>query len=125
MFAATPGVDTVAAVDIGRLGWYYPGSIVDLVGLTDATLARGFDAAYLDRRDPDIVLIMGDTAAPADLSPFPGLRDLDAPALAWARASGRYRLHTALPMPGGTAMSVLVRRDVTLPVDLWGAPSNG
>jgi arabinofuranosyltransferase len=63
--AADPAVGQVAATDIGRLGWHFPGAIYDLAGLTDAhiaglaggSMAKAWDEGYFRARAPDVVLI--------------------------------------------------------------------
>jgi hypothetical protein len=120
LLAQTPSVDTVAAADIGRLGWYFPGAILDLGALTDARLTHGWDDAYVTGRDPDVLLVVASGAVPADLADPDGLRHFEAPALDWARRTGRYRVATVVPLPGGTVMSVLRRDDVAWPAEVWG-----
>ena len=65
MMARTPGVERIAAFDIGRLGWQFPGSVHDIVGLTDARIAsavgghadKPLDREWFLERDPDLVLL--------------------------------------------------------------------
>ena len=59
------GLGSVAATDIGRLGWVFTGSIYDLAGLTDAhiggrdggVMAKAWDEAYFRERGPELVIL--------------------------------------------------------------------
>ena len=63
--AEAAGLESVAATDIGRLGWTFHGSIYDFAGLTDARIGRGeggvmakaWDEAYFRARAPGLVVL--------------------------------------------------------------------
>ncbi len=63
--AREAGIERIAAFDVGRLGWAFPGSIHDLAGLTDARIGRApgthgqkpFDVSWFDARAPDWVML--------------------------------------------------------------------
>ncbi len=122
LLAASPGVDTVAAADIGRLGWYYPGSILDLGGLTDArwAAAGGWDEAYFRERDPDVLLVVTGAPMRPDLKEPAGVRGYERRPLAFVRAEGGYHLRAVIPLPGLTQMAVIARDDVVLSEEIWG-----
>lgn len=126
LLANTPGVDTVAAMDIGRLGWYYPGSIVDVAGLTDSRWAKAASEAerhqYFVERAPDVVLVVSAAPLTQALRATPDMRWQDAEVLGWLAHDQTYALRQAIPVPGGHTMTVLVRRGLELPEATWGTP---
>ncbi len=126
--AATPGVDTVALVDIGRFGWEFEGSIVDLVGLTDAHLAslpgahadKPWDEAWFRSRDPDLLIVRSETPI---RDPLPRPPSLGRPELGMVRSvldNGGYRMHTVLSPTAGQWLMVFGRDGLVLPEGLWG-----
>jgi hypothetical protein len=124
LLARSPQVETVATIDIGRLGWYFPGSVFDLAGLTDARLAHagGWDAEWFVERSPEVAVVVAGAPVGPDLADPPKLRRFEAPMLAWMRANGGYAPRAALPVPGGMVLTVLVRDGVEVPEEIWGAP---
>jgi len=120
----TPGVNTVAALDIGCLGWYYPGAIVDLAGLTDRTLASTRDKAarqaYFAARNPDVVLIVSEAPMAPGLTTAVGVYPSESDVLTWVAGTHRYGLRQVIPLRGGSFLNVINRDDVDLPVDRWG-----
>lgn len=128
---ASPGVQRVALVDIGRFGWGWPGEIVDLVGLTDREIAAQpgphlgkWSIEVFESRDPDLAFVFVHTKDP-------GARPLiDAPVHARTVVEDRLRLHL-LSHPGWrlhgfvryasrTWIAVFARDRVTLPAAVWG-----
>ncbi|MSP54026.1 MAG: hypothetical protein EXR69_00215 [Myxococcales bacterium] len=122
LLARTPEVDTVAAADVGHLGWCFPGSILDLGGLTDARWAAsgGWDEAWFRERDPDVLLVVTGSPLQPDLVETAGVRAYEARALQYVRESGRYRLRAVIPLPGLTQMAVIARDGVEMPDAIWG-----
>lgn len=124
LLANTPGVNTVAAIDIGRLGWYYPGSILDLAGLTDSRWAKAANEAerhqYFVERAPDVVLVVSAAPLTPALIPTPDMRWQDAEVLGWVAHDQSYTLRQLVPVPGEHTMAVLVRRGLDLPAATWG-----
>jgi hypothetical protein len=65
---------TVALVDVGYLGYESGVEVIDLAGLTDARIAampgghlsKQIDAAYLERRAPDAIVLHSATAPTVD-----------------------------------------------------------
>ena len=125
---ATPGVKTVALTDIGRFGYYYSGSIFDLVGLTDAHIARQagrhmakeWDEAYFLSRKPDLLIVN----STSDIT-RPDTRELrvhwvEVGPLQTLQRHGGYRLVTSLDLEGNKYLVVLAREDLELPEDVWG-----
>lgn len=119
--AQTTAITRIAAFDIGRLGWVFPGSIYDLAGLTDARLARrpgahgqkGWDSPYFDRQSPELVLLTGagDPAHPVFIN---------AEQAAWDALNGRGDYELLGPVAvGRDHLFVLVREDVVLPPEVW------
>lgn len=124
--AATPGVNTIASFDIGRLGWAFPGAILDLGGLTDPHIAalpggyfnKAWDDAYFRQRAPDLILV----TVEANAEGF-RIRDVDAPVVAAAAAQGDYEIARAIVTGGGTTVWVIARAGLELPERLWGPRS--
>ncbi|PTL78603.1 hypothetical protein [Vitiosangium sp. GDMCC 1.1324] len=125
---ATPGVRTVALTDIGRFGYFYSGSILDLAGLTDAHIARQagshmrkeWDEAYFLSRRPDLLIV----DSTSDLS-RPETRELrvhwvETGALQSIQRRGGYHLVTSLDLQGGKYLLILARDGLELPEDVWG-----
>lgn len=126
--AATPGVDTVALVDIGRFGWEFPGTIVDLVGLVDAERAhlpgahgdKPWDEAWFRSHDPDLLIARSETPI-AD--PLPEPPRLGRPEVGMVRSvleHGGYHLHTVLHPAEGQWLLVLAAEELVMPEELWG-----
>ncbi len=126
LLATTPGVNTVAAIDIGRLGWYYPGSILDLAGLTDSRWAKAASEEerhqYFVERAPDVVLVVSAEPLTPALSASPDMRWQDAEVLGWLAHDHSYTLRQVVPVPGGHNMAILVRLGLDLPEATWGTP---
>jgi hypothetical protein len=131
MAAATPGVEQVALVDIGYFGWAFPGHILDLVGLTDAHIAREvpgvhltkWDDGYFFARAPDLVLIVmySDTPIADPLGAEPEVRQgVEQHATIAMLDSSAYDCHHALPIEGTAWMAVFARRGLHLPEQIWG-----
>jgi hypothetical protein len=132
--AASPDIGTVALVDIGRFGWNYPGDILDLVGLTDATIAHlpeggvhmeRWSADYFDARRPDLVFLI--LNAPQGLGdPLPALPStrsgLEGELLVHLLDRDDFHMHRAPWIMGTTFLAVFVRDGVALPPEHWGAP---
>ncbi len=126
----TAGVETVALMDIGRFGWHFKGSVLDLVGLTDAHIARQrgvhlrkeWDESYFRRRAPALVIA----------STFEDVRDprtrvihvqsAEEGALRSIQQRGGYTLRSSIPLFTGTNMLVFAREGLVLPEELWGPP---
>lgn len=128
--AATPGVEAVALVDIGRFGWSFEGKIVDLVGLTDAHLARlegghadkPWDEAWFRAHAPDLLVARSESPVS---DPLPGPLRLGRPEVGMVRSvleHGGYRLHTVLAPSEGKWLLVFAAEDLELPESLWGPP---
>jgi len=125
---ATPGVDAVALVDIGRFGWVYTGRVVDLVGLTDAAVAhregthgeKTWDEAWFRSQEAD--LLFARSATPIR-DPMPGPPVIGAPERGMVRSvlnHRGYRLHSVLELTAGQWLMVFTRDGLTLPSGLWG-----
>lgn len=124
----TRGVQGIAAVDIGRLGWAFPGEVVDLVGLTDAHLARlpgshadkPWDEQWFRGHDPDLLIVRSETPV-AD--PLPGPLVLGRPERGMVRSvldNGGYHLHTVLHPADGQWLLIFVKDGLALDPALWG-----
>jgi hypothetical protein len=128
---ATPGVGTVALVDIGRFGWVYTGRIVDLVGLTDAAVAhregthgeKRWDEAWFRAQGAD--LLIARSATPIR-DPMPGPPVVGAPEREMVRSvlnRGGYTMRAVLAPTGGQWLMVFARDGLVLPPALWGPPA--
>ena len=128
---ATPGVDTVALVDIGRFGWHFDGRVVDLAGLTDAEIAAvpghhldKFDGAIFDARDADLAFVFVDTDAPGDAPWSSGPIHIRTPVEARLRAhldaSSHWRLHGFVRYGARTWIAVFARNELALSPSIWG-----
>jgi len=124
----TPGVQGIAAVDIGRLGWAFPGEVVDLVGLTDAHLARlpgshadkPWDEQWFRGHDPDLLIVRSETPV---VDPLPGPLVLGRPEQGMVRSvldNGGYHLHTVLHPADGQWLLIFVKDGLALDLALWG-----
>lgn len=126
--AGTPGVDCIAAADIGRLGWAFGGEIYDFAGLVDARIAHGAGVRgekdwredYFRERSPDLVILHVTSGLDAPPGVPIVLRTLDNPAYASVRAHGGYRAWRAVPDLPGSFTVILVRDGLTLPDMPWG-----
>ncbi len=137
---ASPGVDLVAAIDIGRLGWCYEGEILDLPGLTDAHIAHlplpegagggghmsRWDPDYFEARDPDLVVatitLPGGLTDP--LTAMPQLRSGVEQALLYhVLDQPRFRMYNAWPASDDLHVLVFARQDLDLPEAVWGPPA--
>lgn len=115
--AATPGVDRVALFDIGAFGWHFPGSVFDLGGLTDATIAaragthaeKAWDEGYFRQQAPDAVIV-GSATDPAEVG-MAGLRvrGPDRDVLRSILAHGGYAPWTTLRVEDGMFLLVFGR----------------
>ena len=130
----TPEIQSVALVDIGQFGWYFTRSIFDVVGLTDAHIARlpgghGFkrwDESYFRERRPDLVILEA-----SDFKPSPIDRDFRLrPPERWMFTSmltrGGYLFHAAIPYAAGrkTDLLLFTREGLELPEQTWETASS-
>lgn len=126
--AATPGVTAVALVDIGRFGWAFEGEIVDLVGLTDAHLARlegghadkPWDEGWFRAKAPELLLARSESPVS---DPLTETLRLGRPEVGMVRSvleHGGYRLHTVLAPSEGKWLLVFAAEGLDLPPELWG-----
>lgn len=124
----TGGIRGIAAVDIGRLGWAFPGEIVDLVGLTDAHLARlpgshgdkPWDEAWFRDHDPDLLIARSETPI-AD--PLTGPLVIGRPEQGMVRSvldHGGYHLHTVLHPADGQWLLLFAKDGLELDPAVWG-----
>jgi hypothetical protein len=124
------GVSQVALVDIGVFGWRFSGSILDLVGLTDAHIGRlpgmhgrkEWDEAYFRQRHPDLVLVVGSGSWERPLGDEFLVRPFELGVLRSIVAHGGYRYHNSHPLGGTYRALVLVRDDLWLDTRVWGPP---
>jgi len=132
--AATPEIKTVALADIGVFGWEFDGSILDLIGLTDAHVARlpgvhgakEWDEEYFRSRSPELVLLRSETPVQDPLTQQPTIGTSERPALLSILDQGGYRYHSTVDLDRDLGRYLLIfnRSDVKLPVDLWGPPAD-
>jgi len=126
--ADTPGIRSIAAVDIGRLGWSFPGEVVDLVGLTDAHLAhlpgshgeKPWDETWFRGHDPDLLIARSETPV-AD--PLPGPLVIGRPEQGMVRSvldHGGYHLHTVLHPADGQWLLLFAKNGLELDPGVWG-----
>ena len=119
---------TVALADVGRFGWTFPGSIVDLMGLTDAHIAhldgsrgeKSWDEAYFRARNPDLVLIRCETRITDPLLVQPSIPVGEQALLISILDHGGYRYHGEYPLSPGHWMLVFPRDGLTLDPQIWG-----
>jgi arabinofuranosyltransferase len=120
----------VAAVPIGALGWYSELPILDMVGLTDRTIARApvvtgsgwaghekHDGAYVLARKPDAILLGNILVAnaprvefsqfPTFTNPYVAAREGDVPA---QPEFARDYVQAALPLAPGATLHFFLRR---------------
>ncbi len=129
--ARSAGVNSVALADIGRFGWEFPGSIFDVVGLTDAHIARldgphgekAWDEEYFRRRNPDLVLIRCETRITDPLSVEPSIPDGERALMISILDHGGYRYHGQYPLSPGHWILVFPRDGLVLDPRLWGPQS--
>ena len=127
---ASPEVREVALTDIGRFGWHYRGSIFDLVGLTDAHIARlpgrhgakRWDEAYFRERDPDLVLIQSDRRLDDPYRIQFRTRSSEQAVLHSMLTRGGYELLDTVPISAGLYIAVFKKTGLHLPPDLWNPP---
>lgn len=118
----TPPATTIATPVIGAIGFYSERPIVDMLGLTEPTIARTprrdsdgmkghsrSNVAYVLAREPDIIFLdgwwPGEQAFRDDTHLFPAIQDL-----ADAMPHPRYQFATIRTGPGNVAWSVYIRR---------------
>jgi hypothetical protein len=125
---SSPEVSQVALVDIGIFGWYFRGSILDLVGLTDAHIGRlpgthghkEWDEAYFREREPELVLVMSSGSWEAPLGEAFHVRPFELGVLRSIVIEGGYRYYSSHVLESDRRLMVLVRDDVRLDSTLWG-----
>jgi hypothetical protein len=125
---SSPEVSQVALVDIGIFGWYFRGSILDLVGLTDAHIGnlpgthghKEWDEAYFRKREPELVLVMNSGSWEAPLGEAFHVRPFELGVLRSIVIEGGYRYYSSQVLESGRRLMVLVRDDVRLDSTLWG-----
>ena len=128
---ASEGVRQVALVDIGRFGWAFEGSILDLAGLTDAHIARlpgshaqkEWDEAYFRQRHPDLVFIRSQTPIRDPLPAEPQIGVPERPLLLSILDQGGYRHHGTTSLGPGKHLLLFGREDLALDPALWGEPA--
>ena len=128
--AATPGVDAVALVDIGRFGWAFQGRIVDLVGLTDAHLAhlpgghadKPWDEDWFRAAAPDLLIARSSTPITDPLEQEPVLGRPEKGMVLSVLNHGGYRLHAVSHPAEEQWLMIFAREDLALPAALWGPP---
>ncbi len=126
----TAGVETVALMDIGRFGWHFRGSVLDLVGLTDAHIARQrgvhlrkeWDERYFRQRAPALVIASSLDDVRDPRTHVLHIQSAEAGALSSIRERGGYTLRSSIPLFNGTNMLVFARDGLELSEELWGPP---
>lgn len=126
--AATPGVEQVALLDIGRFGWHFPGSIYDFAGLTDRRIARlpgshldkAWDEEYFRSRVPDLVLIPSDLEITDPLPRMPRVRTRTEMNALRSMLAGGYRYRAQVRLAGDRYLLVFGRDGLDLPAATWG-----
>jgi arabinofuranosyltransferase len=121
----------VAAVPIGALGWYSDLPILDMVGLTDRTIARApietgsgwaghekHDGAYVLSRRPDAILLGNIYVTPKEPVPFEKFPTFTRPGIAAREgdipeqpAFARDYVQAMLPISEEAALQFFLRRD--------------
>lgn len=130
---ATPDVQMVAMADIGRFGYFTDSDVLDLVGLTDAVVARrpgkhgakAWDEAWFRSLEPGLVLARSDDPV---VDPLPGQPRIGATEHAVVRSildHGGYRYHCTfdLGLERGRYWLLFRRDGVQLDPALWGPPA--
>lgn len=128
--AATPGLEEVALLDIGRFGWAYPGRVYDLAGLTDAHIARmpgkhaekSWDEGYFRERSPGLLLIRTETPITDPLLQQPVIGRPSRPMLLSVLDNGGYTYAGSVTFAEGKYGMLFRRDDLILPEALWGPP---
>jgi hypothetical protein len=129
---ALPPDALVAAVPIGALGWYSDLRVLDMVGLTDRTIAHApiatgsgwagherHDGAYVLSRRPDAILLGNILVSKASRIAFEQFPTFTNPSVAAREGDvpiqpefARDYLQTALPIGGGATLHFFLRRGV-------------
>jgi len=128
--SASPTIQRVALVDIGRFGWEFEGSVFDLVGLTDAHIAqqmgghaeKAWDDAYFRRRSPEMVLVRSETPIEDPLLVQPVIGLAERPLLLSVFTHGGWVHHSTMEIDVDKFLLVFHREDVELPAAIWGPP---
>ncbi len=124
----TPGVQTVALSDIGRFGWAFPGSVLDLSGLVDRHIAhqsgrrseKAWDEDYFRERAPDLVLVRCASPITDPLRVMPKLALGEVPVVTSMLSNGGYRYHGQMSLSEGHSMLIFGREGLDLDPALWG-----
>lgn len=125
----TPGVNSIAGADIGRLGWTFPGDIYDLAGLVDSHIARRkgghgekeWDEQYFREWSPELVLVFSMAPIPTGPGQQLMLRAPDAEVVTSIREHGGYLPWRSAPTIPNEWLVVFVRDDIELSEKQWGA----
>ena len=128
--AASEQVETVALVDIGRFGWHFTGSVVDLVGLTDAHLAhlpgghadKPWDEAWFRAAAPDLLIARSESPITDPLVHQPRLGLPERGMVRSVLNHGGYRLHTVIQPTQGQWLLIFGRDGLVLDPSIWGPP---
>ncbi|MCZ6715346.1 MAG: hypothetical protein O7B29_15510 [Deltaproteobacteria bacterium] len=129
----TPEIQSVALVDIGQFGWYFKGSIFDVVGLTDAHIAhlpgghgrKRWDESYFRQRRPDLVILAASNFKPSPIDLDFRLRPPERWLFTSMLAGGGYRFHAAVPYSAGReALLLFAREGLELPEETWDVASS-
>ncbi|HVS13221.1 MAG TPA: hypothetical protein VMV46_04815 [Thermoanaerobaculia bacterium] len=121
-------VRTVALLDIGEFGWYFPRSILDLAGLTDPHIARlvglrhdkPFDAGYVETRRPELILVRADRPFVGSVREGGQVGRPDHDYAAWALAHPDWTFHSSHRYEAGKWLWLFRHRSVELDPEVWG-----
>jgi arabinofuranosyltransferase len=121
-------VRTVALLDIGEFGWYFPRSILDLAGLTDPHIARlegqrhdkPFDAAYVEARRPELILVRADRPFVGPILDGVTIGSPDHEYARWALARQDWTYHSSHRYQAGKWLWLFRHRSVELDPEVWG-----
>ena len=121
-------VRTVALLDVGEFGWYFPRSILDIAGLTDPHIARlegqrhdkRFDARYLEARRPELILVRADRPFIGSILDGARMREPDAEYARWALDHDAWVYHTSHRYDVGKWLWLFRHRSVELDPETWG-----